>query len=479
MVVVRNLSTARLKTSLILMSPVSLLFSSDEETSRPLTQALSELELAVEPCRDIFTVVEWLTSRTFDVIVADCDCGPEAAFLLKNARELKLNQTAFTLALTSGRSNLATGEDAPDLVLTKPLVPDQIKYALLTNDRFLDCMKAWIARGDFVHAEGERTAPSVITNEARQAQLERPSPMPPAVRLVEPSPTPYAYGEADPPLHLTFATLDRRLFRSMNRKNHSPRVHSHLRKSSRTKILWGSVLSAALISAGYIFGQPLQVQSVFASVATAYKQAEAKLSRRQSMDDAQSPDAAALAQAAPLQAPGSHRYPSSRVHMPPDGTAPVPEQVPAPPAETLQADARLDQDRLSVNASRVQIPQSLQAPPLEPTAVRSVSPRRSPSLLSQVEPVSLSENLSQELLLAKVQPSYPEQALKAGLQGAVVLQAWIGRDGSIRDLKLVDGSLLLGQAAVKAVRQWRYKPYLRNGVAVEAETYVTVNFRLP
>jgi len=42
--------------------------------------------------------------------------------------------------------------------------------------------------------------------------------------------------------------------------------------------------------------------------------------------------------------------------------------------------------------------------------------------------------------------------LKAGLQGAVVLQAWIGADGSIRDLKLMDGSLLLGQAAVKAVR---------------------------
>jgi protein TonB len=87
--------------------------------------------------------------------------------------------------------------------------------------------------------------------------------------------------------------------------------------------------------------------------------------------------------------------------------------------------------------------------------------------------------LSQGLLLKKVAPSYPEKALKAGLQGAVVLQAWIDRDGSIRDLKLVDGSLLLGQAAVKAVKQWRYKPYVRNGVAVEAETYITVNFRLP
>ena len=96
-----------------------------------------------------------------------------------------------------------------------------------------------------------------------------------------------------------------------------------------------------------------------------------------------------------------------------------------------------------------------------------------------MEPVSLAEDLSQALLLQTVKPGYPEQALKAGLQGAVILQAWIGKDGSIRDLKLVDGSLLLGQAAVKAVKQWRYKPYLRNGVAVEAETFVTVNFKLP
>lgn len=100
-------------------------------------------------------------------------------------------------------------------------------------------------------------------------------------------------------------------------------------------------------------------------------------------------------------------------------------------------------------------------------------------LLSQVEPVNVAEDLSQALLLQKVTPNYPQQALKAGIEGAVILQAWIGKDGSIRDLKLVDGSLLLGRAAVEAVKQWRYKPYLRNGVAVEAQTYVTVNFRLP
>lgn len=139
------------------MSPVSLLFSSDEETSRRMVQALSELELEIEPCPDVFTAIEWLTSRSFDVIVADWDSGPEAAFLLKNARELKLNKAAFTFAITSGTPHLAAAEDAPDLILTKPLIPDQIKYAVLSNDRFLGCMKAWIARGDF--AQGREKLP--------------------------------------------------------------------------------------------------------------------------------------------------------------------------------------------------------------------------------------------------------------------------------------------------------------------------------
>src|SRR6202795_2537809 len=119
------------------MLPVSLLFSSDEEASRQLVQALTELELEIAPCPDIFTAVEWLTSRSFDVIVADWDSGPEAAFLLKNARELKLNKTAFTVALRSGTSNLAPEGDSPDLILSKPLISNQVKYAVLSNGRFL------------------------------------------------------------------------------------------------------------------------------------------------------------------------------------------------------------------------------------------------------------------------------------------------------------------------------------------------------
>jgi TonB family protein len=459
------------------MSPVSLLFSSDEETSRRLVQALSELELEIAPCPDIFTAIEWLTSRSFDVIVADWDSGPEAAFLLKNARELKLNKAAFTLAVTSGASKLAAEADDPDLVLTKPVIPDQIKYALLSNDRFLGCMKAWIARGDFAQAQGTvaHSAADVVNCEEQQTPLEQPSLMPLSACPGEPSPTLYdTFPESSAPLNLTFATLDRRLFRSMNRQRRGECVPSQPKRHSRSKFRWGTAVCVVFVSVGCIFGQPVRVQRVFASAATAYEQARKTIFTRQQSAPS---DSTALTQSVTQQASRSGRYPSLRARATP-AHATLSDEVATPPAQTLQAEAHLDQDRLPVAASRIQIPDSLRVPP-ETAAIRTVSLRRSPTLLSQVEPVNLPEDLSQWLVLDRVQPSYPEQALKAGLQGAVVLQAWIGRDGSIRDLKLINGSLLLGQAAVRAVKQWRYKPYLQNGVAVEAETYVTVNFRLP
>jgi len=449
------------------MSPVALLFSSDEETSHRMVQTLGELELEIERCPDIFTAIEWLTSRSFDAIVADWDSGPEAAFLLKNARELKLNKAAFTLALTSGTSTLADEGDSPDLILTKPLISDQVKYAVLSNDRFLGCMKAWIARGEL--AQTQTATPSTLSGENNKFQkrrpFEQPSPTPPSVRSTQPSPAlNYFRGESDAPLHLTFASLDRALFRSMNRQDDATTGSSRVKRYRPNRFLLGSLLTVAFVSVGYIFGQPIRIQSVYASVAAVYKQAlEIRSSKPQAAESDADSNSLALAPGA-----GSQRLASNRSRL---------RGIPVQP--TLLPDEASDAPAEIASASQIQIPESLRTPLPEPTEFQPVSLTRSPSLLSQVQPINLPEDLSQALLLQKVTPSYPEQALKAGLQGAVVLQAWIGADGSIRDLKLMDGSLLLGQAAVKAVRQWRYKPYLRNGVAVEAQTYVTVNFRLP
>ena len=92
--------------------------------------------------------------------------------------------------------------------------------------------------------------------------------------------------------------------------------------------------------------------------------------------------------------------------------------------------------------------------------------------------VRVSLGVSQGLLIKKVQPSYPPLARQARIQGRVLLQAEISKDGTIENLRLISGHPMLAPAAIEAVKQWRYKPYMLNGEPVAVETQVEVNFTL-
>jgi len=82
------------------------------------------------------------------------------------------------------------------------------------------------------------------------------------------------------------------------------------------------------------------------------------------------------------------------------------------------------------------------------------------------------------LLLRKISPEYPEAAKKAHIQGHVILRAIIGKDGDVENLQIVSGHPQLAPAAIEAVKQWKYKPYLQQGQPVEVETEIDVNFTL-
>jgi protein TonB len=92
--------------------------------------------------------------------------------------------------------------------------------------------------------------------------------------------------------------------------------------------------------------------------------------------------------------------------------------------------------------------------------------------------VRVSQGVTQGLLIRKVQPNYPPLARQARIQGSVLLQAEISKDGSIENLRLLSGHPMLAPAAIEAVKQWKYKPYILNGEPVEVETQITVNFTL-
>jgi TonB family protein len=93
--------------------------------------------------------------------------------------------------------------------------------------------------------------------------------------------------------------------------------------------------------------------------------------------------------------------------------------------------------------------------------------------------VELSPDVAEGSLVRRREPEYPEQALVRRIQGPVLLDVHIGREGAVQDIKLMSGDPLLASAAIAAVRQWRFKPRTVNGRAVEMETKITLKFTLP
>jgi TonB family protein len=93
--------------------------------------------------------------------------------------------------------------------------------------------------------------------------------------------------------------------------------------------------------------------------------------------------------------------------------------------------------------------------------------------------VQVSGNIMQQHLLHRVDPEYPEEAEKAKLEGVVIVSASIAPDGAVKSVSPISGPPLLAQAAVDAVRWWRFQPYQLRGQAVPVETSIEIDFRLP
>jgi protein TonB len=92
--------------------------------------------------------------------------------------------------------------------------------------------------------------------------------------------------------------------------------------------------------------------------------------------------------------------------------------------------------------------------------------------------VTISAGVAVGLLVQKTNPVYPTIAKTARVSGTVVIQATISKTGTIQNLHVVSGPTMLRQAALDAVKTWRYRPYLLSGEPVEVETTVNVIFAL-
>jgi TonB family protein len=440
------------------MVPRALLFSSDEATSRLLADNLAEAQFQTEPCSEILIAVEQLTRGMFQIVLVDWDQPFEAGFLLKTARELKTTESILAIAVVRPDDAKDALRAGANVVLTKPCSVEQVMNTLLA------------ARDLLVES------PTPMTQEAPPAMDESafrenpPAALPqrflPAELETAP-PTPHPEREHIPTIRVpTFKPLS---FEEVVEDAVQPQ------RSFRNGVLAAAVAAMVILLYGAWRLGYLSQDSISYSV----QAARAPVVGDSSLQSPSWPLATSHASApAQVDVFPVLRDTGMEISKPQPLFPALPTPVqPLPPAVDPGA-LPLIRPLFPVSSAHPQIPPSLAAPF---PAMPALSNPRLDNLNTKwtVEPPLLSEEVSRGLLTHKVAPTYPEEALHAGLQGSVVLQVWIAKDGTVRDAKLLRGPLVFGQAAFDAVRQWRYKPYLSKGEPVEVQTLITMDFKQP
>ncbi len=175
----------------------------------------------------------------------------------------------------------------------------------------------------------------------------------------------------------------------------------------------------------------------------------------------------------PAHAKSKPHPPAPTVPTLEEATAPVVNRTALPPLDVEVVAGDQQRPIRTVNPS-VKVDMQAGTPPSHGSAAvqQAVS-----GVSSANERVVLSADAKQ-VVTHSVEPSYPTLAKQMKVQGSVVLQALIGKEGTIQDLQILSGPQILSSAAREAVMQWRFKPYYQSGQAVETEAKITVNFTI-
>lgn len=162
----------------------------------------------------------------------------------------------------------------------------------------------------------------------------------------------------------------------------------------------------------------------------------------------------------------------------PEKSAPVPAEKPAALEPSMGSFHQKEPDSTPITPPPLSTPQ-------RGSSASGVLPLTSSSAAAMPTlkpvprpPVYVGEPEQQGVLLAKVTPTYPRAAQLARIGGEVELEALVDKDGSVKEVRVLSGHVMLRQAAVDAVRRWRYQPYRVDGVPIEYPTRVTITFKL-
>jgi TonB family protein len=448
------------------MAFYALLFSKNSDTNAAMRTACKSTGIRVEVCEDIFSAIEKAKTLAFSCVIADWAEQPEASFLLKRARESTPNGNTVAIAVVDHDPTAAELRDNRlDSLIYRPISIEEAEAVLTKASQKMQPSSAADVGAPAEQKEDETAGNSV--------SLNAEAPAPPADSAET---TAESNGADEVAVDETWE---------------EPRSHSHaigfrgacaaVLVLAAAFFLWRSREAVVYLSrnpegtsrvlresvAAFFYKDPTGALAVGSAGNDA--QQDAYFSRNSAGSNAQAPALGVVATESTLT--------ESRIPMPKAADFPLPVPV------------YVHQDPPPVHVEHAAIPESMRnSAPITPPVVETVSPAQmmpvsapQPQPVPQQfsEPVAVSEDAARALLLHTVNPVYPPEALAQKLHGAVVLQAVVGRDGSVEDLKIVRGNFILCRAAIAAVKQWRFRPYTLNGHAAATQTVITINFSYP
>jgi TonB family protein len=466
----------------------ALLSSQKAETNAAMAAACKSAGIRPEICSDIFSAIEKGKTQAFSCVIADWADQPEASFLLRRARESSPNRDTVAIAIVDREPTAAEIRDNRlDFLVYRPISPEKAQEVLAEACKkmqpvsggdeagssaavpaVVEPIQAATAATEPVHHEpGKPTnSPEAKPVEAHTSAIETIYIAPDAD---ETTPRKINYG-----MWVRGALAAMFVFAAAFSLWNSRDALEYLSQTREGRV---QVLRESVAAFFYLNNNPALPVTTAASEARqdAYftREPEATSNTPTQALRVAAPESAITEARMPL--PKASDFPQPAPVFAHQDAAPIRREHAAVPESMRNSPPIAPPEVVAVNAAQMMPASAAQSPVMQQTTQQTMQQTSQQSS----EPVAVTEETERALLIHTVNPSYPAEALAQKLHGTVVLQVVVARDGGIQDVKMVRGYFVLAQAAIAAVKQWRFQPYMLNGHAAATQTVITVSFSYP